>query len=102
MASLCVPTDEQRCAALDLVLGSTLFARSGQLRLLQYVCEMEMAGKASELSEHLIGVEAPGYSTGEDYPFTYAGPAPKRFVAKSALDTIMLEESLQIRGADEP
>ena len=57
--------------ALDLLLGSTLLVRSGQLRsFLQYACEMELAGKASELSELLIGVEAlgkaPRYSTGED------------------------------------
>jgi hypothetical protein len=54
MASLCVDRDARPSI---LVLGGTLFARSGQLRFLQYGCELEKAGKASELCEHLMGVE---------------------------------------------
>jgi hypothetical protein len=63
-------TDEKR-EALEDVLASATFLRAEQLRnFLRYVCEMEIAGRAGELSEYVIGVEAlgrpPGYSTAED------------------------------------
>jgi hypothetical protein len=62
--------DEKR-AALDEVLRSASFARADQLRsFLRYVCEMELAGRADDLNEYRIGVEALGkpesYSTTED------------------------------------
>src|SRR5262249_14230501 len=58
-------------AAVDQVLQSTTFLRAGQLRnFLRYICEMDLAGRAAELSEYLIGVEAlgrpAGYSTADD------------------------------------
>ena len=57
--------------ALEEVLHSVTFLRAEQLRsFLRYICEMEQAGRAAELSEYLIGVEAlgrpPGYSTAAD------------------------------------
>jgi hypothetical protein len=57
--------------ALARVLGSNAFLRAGQLcNFLRYISDMEIAGRASELSEYLIGVEAlgrpPGYSTADD------------------------------------
>ena len=65
------PSAEEKRAALDQVLRSLQFERADQLRsFLRYVCEMELAGRGSELNEHLIGVEAlgrpPGYSTTDD------------------------------------
>jgi hypothetical protein len=65
------PTDEEKRAALQQVLASAAFVRAGQLQsFLRFVCEMEIAGRAGELSEHLIGVEAlgrpAGYSPAED------------------------------------
>jgi len=65
------PSAEDKRAALDQVLQSPHFERADQLRsFLRYVCEMELAGRGSELNEHLIGVEAlgrpPGYSTTDD------------------------------------
>jgi len=52
-----VPEEEKR-AALEAVLASSTFGRSAQLRaLLKYVCEMEMAGRAGELSEYQIAVD---------------------------------------------
>jgi len=64
-------TTEEKRAALDQVLQSAHIERADQLRsFLRYVCEMELAGRGSELNEHLIGVEAlgrpPGYSTTDD------------------------------------
>jgi hypothetical protein len=61
----------EKRAALDLVLQSATFLRADQLRnFLRYICEMDLAGRAAELSEYLIGVEAlgrpPGYSTADD------------------------------------
>ena len=65
------PSAEEKRAALDQVLQSVHFERADQLRsFLRYVCELELAGRGSELNEHLIGVEAlgrpPGYSTTDD------------------------------------
>jgi hypothetical protein len=64
-------TDAQKQAALEIVLRSNTFARSDQLKtFLKYVCEMEMAGHGSDLTEYQIGVEALGrpskYSPGDD------------------------------------
>jgi len=71
MHPLVMPTSGEKREAVDLVLNSSTFARSDQLRnFLRYVSEMELAGKGSEINEYLIGVEAlgraPGYSTADD------------------------------------
>jgi hypothetical protein len=57
--------------ALRQILESETFARSEQLRsFLQYVCEMELAGKGAEINEYAIGVDVlhrpKGYSPGSD------------------------------------
>src|SRR5688572_12889042 len=62
---------EEKRAALAGVLQTASFLRAEQLRnFLRFICEMEMSGRASEITEYLIGVEAlgrpPGYSTAED------------------------------------
>jgi hypothetical protein len=62
---------EDKKAALQEVLQTASFLRAEQLRnFLRFVCEMEIAGRAGEITEYLIGVEAlgraPGYSTAED------------------------------------
>ena len=64
-------TGDEKRAALDAVLHSQTFARTDQLKcFLKYVCEMEIAGRGSELTEYLIGIEAlgrpAGYSPGDD------------------------------------
>ena len=59
-ATSSVSEDEKR-AALAAVLASESFARSEQLRaFLSFVCEMEIAGRAAELTEYLMGVKALG------------------------------------------
>ena len=56
-----LPSDKRSC--LDTALASETFARPEQLRaFLQYICEMEMAGKGAELTEYQIGVHALGRS----------------------------------------
>jgi hypothetical protein len=65
------PTAEEKRQALKAVLQTVTFSRSGQLRnFLSFICEMELGGRAAEISEYLIGVEAlgrpPGYSTTDD------------------------------------
>jgi hypothetical protein len=70
-SALPTATDGEKRLALAQALGSRTFARHDYLRrFLEYVCEHEMAGKASELHEYLIGVEVlgrhVGYSTAED------------------------------------
>jgi hypothetical protein len=64
-------TPEEKKAAVESVLQTASFLRAGQLRsFLRFICEMEMSGRAAEITEYLIGVEAlgrpPGYSTAED------------------------------------
>jgi hypothetical protein len=55
--------NEEKRAALDLVLQSDTFARADQLKsFLRYVCELEIAGHAGKITEYLIGVEALGRS----------------------------------------
>ncbi|MDP2991058.1 MAG: hypothetical protein Q8O57_10915, partial [Kiritimatiellota bacterium] len=62
----------ERCnEALQQVLRSRTFSRSEQLRaFLRYVCGKAMEGRAGEIKEYLIGVEAlgrpPAYSPAED------------------------------------
>lgn len=70
MAQGSVSADDKR-AALETVLGSRTFERSEQLRaFLRYICETEFAGRAAEISEYTIGVEALGrpadFSPAED------------------------------------
>src|SRR6201993_5386575 len=53
------------------IVASRSFAKSALLsRFLLYVCEREITGRTSEISEHQIGVRVfgrrPGYSPGED------------------------------------
>jgi len=60
------PTVAEKEAALEAVLASETFARSEQLRaFLRFICEAEMAGHGSELTEYQIGVKALGRP--EDY-----------------------------------
>jgi hypothetical protein len=52
---------EEKLQALEAVLKSQTFARSDQLKkFLRYVCEMEQAGRAEEITEYSIGTEALG------------------------------------------
>jgi hypothetical protein len=65
------PNPREKREALEEVLQSTTFVRADQLRnFLRYICEMEIAGRASELCEFRIGIEAFGrpadYSPIED------------------------------------
>lgn len=62
---------EQKRDAVTLALNSNTFARADQLRrFLQYICDMEISGRAEEISEYSIATEAlgrpPGYSPGDD------------------------------------
>ncbi len=64
-------TTTEKQAALDAVLASDLFTRSAQLRkFLAYVCQHAIDGRADEISEYAIGIEAlgrpAGYSIAED------------------------------------
>lgn len=54
---------EQKAAALQEALESQTFSRAEQLRnFLRLVCEMESAGRASDINEYMIGVEGLGRS----------------------------------------
>jgi len=66
-----VCSGEEKRAALERAVHSRTFARAEQLRaFLQFVCEAEINGTTSHLTEHLIGVEVLGrpakYSPSED------------------------------------
>ena len=61
MMDVAPPTLELRRTALQEVLESQAFSRSEQLKnFLRYVCELEIAGRAVEIKEYSIGVEALG------------------------------------------
>jgi len=52
---------EEKQRALDAVLKSRTFARTEQLKkYLRYVCDMEEAGRAEEITEYSIGTDALG------------------------------------------
>jgi hypothetical protein len=54
-------TENEKRATLEAVIGSATFARSVQLRaLLRYICERELAGHSSELTEYQIAVDVLG------------------------------------------
>jgi hypothetical protein len=62
---------EQKRAALMQILDSRTFSRCDQLKhFLTYICEMEFAGRGSDINEYAIGIEALGrpkeYSTQDD------------------------------------
>jgi hypothetical protein len=53
---------EDKRKALELVLGSRVMRRCDQLKkMLRFVCEAEIEGRAGELNEYLIGVEGAPY-----------------------------------------
>jgi hypothetical protein len=80
------PSAEEKRAALEETLQSSVFRRAEQLRkFLTFVCEMELAGRSEELCEYLIGVEALGR------PLNYS-PAEDAAVRRRAAD---LREKLQ-------
>jgi len=55
---------EVRAQALEEVLESEAFLRSDQLRnFLRFICEMEIAGRAAEISEYSIAAKALGRGT---------------------------------------
>jgi hypothetical protein len=62
---------ERKRKALEEALQSAVFARSEQLRgFLTFICELEIAGRAGEISEYAIATEALGrpkdYNCAED------------------------------------
>lgn len=71
MTTVCTVGESEKRAAMEQVLQSNTFLRASQVRnFLRYICEMELAGRASALHEYLIAVEAMGlpssYSTDDD------------------------------------
>ncbi len=53
--------ENEKRVVLETVIGSTTFARSVQLRaLLRYICERELTGHSSELTEYQIAVDVLG------------------------------------------
>ena len=58
MYSSTVPDPAEVTAALDRVLASQTFANAGRLsRMLRYVVETTLAGRADEIKEYSVGVE---------------------------------------------
>jgi hypothetical protein len=54
-------SSEEKQQALDLVLHSQTFARADRLRqFLRYICDMEAAGRAEQITEYSIATEALG------------------------------------------
>jgi len=71
MTEIGVITAAEKREALEQALNSRTLHRAEQLKaILRYIVEQDLAGRAGELTEHLIGVEVlgrpPGYSSSED------------------------------------
>lgn len=71
MTTAVAPSPAEREKALQELLDSQTFARSEQLKnFLRYFCELEISGRADEIKEYSIGVQALGrpstYSTTAD------------------------------------
>lgn len=89
--------DVEKREALEEVLRSATFVRAGQVRnFLRYICEMEFAGRASNLHEYLIGVEALGrptaYSTEDD-----SSVRRRAYALRQKLDEVYAKELTDAR-----
>ena len=85
---------EEKRQALERILASDTFARADQVKtFLRYVCEMEIAGRAQEISEYLVGVEAlgkaAGFSTADDTSVRY-----RAYALRKKLDRYYTVEAL--------
>ena len=84
--------DIAKRAAMEEVLQSATFLRASQVRnFLRYICEMELAGRASALHEYLIAVEAMGlpssYSTDDD-----SSVRRRAYALRQKLDRVYADE----------
>jgi hypothetical protein len=84
--------DVTKRAAMEEVLRSATFVRASQVRnFLRYICEMELAGRASALHEYLIAVEAMGlpssYSTDDD-----SSVRRRAYALRQKLDRVYADE----------
>ena len=84
--------DVEKRAAMEQVLQSATFVRASQVRnFLRYICEMELAGRASALHEYLIAVEAMGlpssYSTDDD-----SSVRRRAYALRQKLDRVYADE----------
>jgi hypothetical protein len=82
----------EKRAAMEQVLQSATFLRASQVRnFLRYICEMELAGRASALHEYLIAVEAMGlpssYSTDDD-----SSVRRRAYALRQKLDSVYANE----------
>jgi hypothetical protein len=74
------PSPSEKREAIEEVLQSSTFLRSGQLqKFLRFICEMEITGRAYEINEYMIGIEALGQSP--DY-----SPAENAVVRRRAME----------------
>jgi hypothetical protein len=92
MNAACTVDDSQKRAAMEQVLQSATFLRASQVRnFLRYICEMELAGRASALHEYLIAVEAMGlpssYSTDDD-----SSVRRRAYALRQKLDSVYANE----------
>ena len=89
--------ESDKRAAMEQVLQSATFLRASQVRnFLRYICEMELAGRASALHEYLIAVEAMGlptsYSTDDD-----SSVRRRAYALRQKLDSVYANELTQAK-----
>ena len=92
MSDVTIVDDVTKRAAMEQVLQSATFVRASQVRnFLRYICEMELAGRASALHEYLIAVEAMGlpssYSTDDD-----SSVRRRAYALRQKLDRVYADE----------
>jgi hypothetical protein len=86
-------TLSEKREALEQILASATFSRSEQHRhFLQFVCEMEMAGRGAELNEYLIGVEVL-HRSGEYSPGTDSSVRSRAYELRQRLERYYEKES---------
>jgi hypothetical protein len=98
-----ISTAEER-AEVDTVLASTLFSRAPALsRILRYICEQHFQGKANDIKEYSIAVEAlgrtPEFRPGEDSIVRVEAARLRRHL-KRYYETDGATHRMQIRIAD--
>ena len=84
---------EEKARALERVLQSETFARSGRLKnLLRYLCEAEMGGREAELTEYTIGVTALGRA--QDFsPLEDSSVRSRAYELRQRLEKFYAEEA---------
>lgn len=92
-----LPSAEEKEKALEWILQSDTFARADQLKkFLRFVCELEIAGRAGDLTEYRVGVEALGKPINFS-PVDDTSVRNRAYALRHKLETYYTEENREAR-----